>query len=538
MPAPRSGLFVAALAVIVIGIGAYFRLTGLFTLEIWGDEALWGARVSEGVYGWIRPIAFMAITQALVSIDNNEVTMRALSIVPGLVQLPLLYVLLRRVLRTPLLAVAGTWLLAINLVAVAMTKEFKPYALESTYHTALVLVTMVALEKRTRASLLVFLAMALGGIWFAWSCVFAFPAAFSVLLWDRVRRGDRTEALLLLGGGVATLAELAAVFLLRVSSNVRDTEYWGNRYDVFYTGDGSRLGWILDKTADIATFPSRTVPAYRDLIAPVEHGFQVLCVIGIVALIVTRRWQLLALLVGPWAFALAFNVAGEWPYGLFRTNVFLIFYTITLAAVAADAIWQRAARAHVAVRIAAIALGVALIVVTVPRDVAQYARKGAGTLMTEYQMKRALRKLMEHELAWPTRIDDRKVPLLLGGRGCSVVRYYLYWNTEGRTTLRPWFDENVEIVCTPDHDKASWDELLRSVGGRPFWALSGKRGYDRVTRRVFADRCDERFAFTWYAATHLALCDPIDGREDGPLEGEPLSPSTHGQRGGADGGAP
>lgn len=518
-----SSFLVGVAAAVTIVAGAVFRLWGVSTLELWGDEALWGARVSAGTDGWIRPVGYMALTRALLSIHNNEAVMRSLSIVPALAQLPLMWLLLRKVLATPAVAVVVTWLLSINVIAVAMAKEFKPYALESAYHTLFVLLALLALEKKQRGYLLAFLGVAISGIYFAWSCVFAFPAAFSILLWERWRDGRRGEARLVFVGGALTLLELAAVFLLRVSSNVRDTEYWGSRYDVFFTGDGflARCAWLVVRTADIATYPAQVTLPFAELGPPLAVLAAVLCAIGVVTLVVTRRFQLLALMTGPWALALAFNCAGQWPYGLFRTNTFLIVYTLVLVGLAIDAIWQRAAKGPMLARAAFAIVGVVVLAAIFPWQPRAFASK--PTMST---IRHALTQMMDRELMAPSNDgSDQKVRLLLGGRACSVVRYYLYWNTRGRAELRPWFDENVEIICSPDwQDKDAWRDFLESAGGRPFWALSAKAGFDKVTKSVMAKRCDVAFRASSPEHTFLALCAPHDDTPDAPLHGSPLQP--------------
>ena len=511
-----------AVAVVVVA-GTLFRVWGLTTLELWGDEALWGARVSDGTDGWIRPVGYMAVTRALLSIHNNEAVMRSLSIVPAILQLPLMWLLLRKVLATPAVAVVVTWLLASNVIAVTMAKEFKPYALESTYHTVFVLLTLLALEKRHRGWLLAFLAVALGGIYFAWSCVFAFPAAFSILLWHRFCDGRRREALLLFVGGALTLLELAVVFFMRVSSNVRDVEYWGNRYDVFFVGEGflARCAWLAARTADIATFPARVPHAFATWEPAFAVAFAVLCALGALALIASRRWHLLALLLGPWACALVFNCAGQWPYGLFRTNTFLIFYTLVLVGVAIDEMWRRASQRRLLLRATLLALGVAVLVAMFPWKPRPFATKPTGSTI-----RLALTRMMDQELARPSNANsNEKVRLLLGGRACSVVGYYLHWHTRGRAELRPWFEENVEITCSPEwQDRTSWREFLENVGGRPFWVLSAKGGFDNVTKRVMADRCRVAFHKRSPKNTYIALCEPEDGKPDAPLAGVLLRP--------------
>ena len=128
-PATSRTLWAAAAVVVVFGV--VLRLMGFFDLQLWLDEASWCKRLVDGHYGWIRPVGYMWITRQLVLFHNTEPMLRSLSYVAGIAQLPLLYLLVRRVVAVPAIAVGATFALAIHPIAVAMTKEFKPYALES-----------------------------------------------------------------------------------------------------------------------------------------------------------------------------------------------------------------------------------------------------------------------------------------------------------------------------------------------------------------------------------------------------------------------
>ena len=86
---------------------------------------------------------------------------------------------------------------------------------------------------------------------------------------------------------------------------------------------------MLNKTMDLLAFPAQLEVA-SSWVVPLQVACVGLCIVGMVAVIVRRRFDVAVLLLVPWIIGLAFNVAGKWPWGVFRTNVFLLFYVLTL----------------------------------------------------------------------------------------------------------------------------------------------------------------------------------------------------------------
>ena len=81
--------------------------------------------------------------------------------------------------------------------------------------------------------------------------------------------------------------------------------------------------------------------------------------LGLVALLAYRR-QWLLLLGGPLLVSMAFNALSLWPFGAFRSNVFLLAYLVLIPMVGLDVLLT----AHAALARLAGALGSAVLLVT------------------------------------------------------------------------------------------------------------------------------------------------------------------------------
>src|SRR5690606_10278979 len=128
----------------------------------------------------------------------------------------------------------------------------------------------------------------------------------------------------------------------------------------------------------------------------VRHLFGAAYVVGVAALVSARRWAALAVLCGPLAATLAANVLGHWPYGAFRTHLFLLPSLAVTAAVGLDALaavrWGRA--------VAALAL-VATAVVFWPVDLGYHRVKHLAEDAPSPQLSHVLDDMLARRDAFP-----------------------------------------------------------------------------------------------------------------------------------------
>lgn len=496
----------AAVAVMVLGVWA--RLGGLFSIELWADEAMWASKLVEGSAGWIRPPGYMAVTNALLSIRNDEVVLRSLSLIPGLLQVPLLWLLLRQMVR-PSLAVAGVFLLAINPVAVAMAKEFKPYALESFIHTAMLLLAFAYLARPRTVVVAVFALLCAASPPFAWTPVFLFPGAFLTIGLTALREKRKTDIVIAIVGVVATLAVLGAVFWARLKNADPHPEFWGKSYDVFFVGQGlvARLAWILDRTAGLGEWPLRLRFLFP-MLAFAKGLSIVVTTIGAVAVVVRRRWWWVLLFHGTFAVYFIFNLAGQWPYGVFRTNVFLLTYLVPMFVVGVDALADLAVRVHQRLSIIVLVTTFGLLACAMPR-VDQFTHKGSGTLTADAAMLEGARLLR-------ATVGDAepKVPVIVDGQGCSCLHYYRKHHDDVGPEIDAWFNAHTDTRCSKGRD-AGYQKLLvktladESLGN--FWVLVAKPSVGRHTEAELKKHCHHTLKHRLRGST-LFWC----GRDDSP----------------------
>ncbi|HEX3772891.1 MAG TPA: glycosyltransferase family 39 protein [Polyangiaceae bacterium] len=344
-----------------VAVGVWLRTRGALysVIPLWLDEAGWATMLMRDrlIDETIRPIGFMALSKALVSaFGGSEVTLRFLPWLCGVLTTILSVPLARRLFQAPaaqLLLVAS---ISLHPGAIDLCKEFKPYSVTLFLHLSCLLCTLLYWEQGARWQLLAAIVAGLIGILFAQDLVFAYPGlylALGIRAWQR----RSTSQLAILGvGAVLTIALVLTLYLLmwrHINKYSFDNEanYWGQKYNVFYVARDngpSAAGWMLRKWLDLAAFPGmrRELWSARgplsasavEFLRHIDYGVWVLLhVIGLGVIVVRRRLREALLLVLPLVMLLTFNLLRFWPFGVFRTNLFALVYTASLAALALDA---------------------------------------------------------------------------------------------------------------------------------------------------------------------------------------------------------
>jgi hypothetical protein len=542
MSMARRGWTFIVVFVMVVGIVA--RLAGVRSLELWSDEARWCEHLLTGTGTWFRPVGYMWVTRQILEVFGvSAPALRSLSTLSGILLLPLVYVVLLRIVQHRTVALAATWLLAIHPVAVAMSKEFKPYIVEALMHAILIGLTLLVVEagvRRRRWLILLCVTSTIAPL-FAWTVVFLYPAIYVLVGLAEWRARRFRDVGILAVGCASTLAVLAGIFLARLASKKPATEYWGKKYDVFFVGDEPLgfVSWFVRKTAGLASFPAwlqMPWPAWLEW--TIRATAVVLVAVGITSIIRARRHHLTALLMAPWGVMVVFNFIGAWPYGLFRTNTFMLLYTFLLLAIGLDAV-VTFATAHARVRPIAVVFAGIFAVLTIPWEATALASKGPGTLTSQSSVRAALAHVYEVEEGRPmtTPVDDERLferivradvarraerdaispdelqnnagvsqPLLvLDGHACTIARYYRDFDDESRSVFEDWLPGHFVTMCV-SYKRSAWINTLRTLRGRDFWLISAKTGWQKVTRETLAPLCEIDVDITFPPSTHLLHC--------------------------------
>jgi hypothetical protein len=513
---------IVVLALLVVGVG--LRLLGFFdpALQLWLDEASWAEMLVDQTATWIRPAGYMKLCGFLVEIENTEVMLRLPSLLAGLVTLPLFAAVLRRWVSWPWVSV-GTFLLAIHPVAVSMSKEFKPYAVEAMLHVALLWAAVRWLDEKKTRDLLVFLSIAVVAPFFAWSVVFAYPGIFAVVFATAARERRRDATLAVVSGATLTMLVLAVIFSLRVADEDAKARFWGRKYDVFYIGDSIVDGWLwgLRKTAEVAGFPGRLALAgpLRAVESVLPIVAAVVVVVALVALVVGRRWRLLVLLGGPWVLTLVFNALAKWPYGVFRTNLYLLPLVIGLLVVGLAEAHALLAPSGTAPprRRWVIAGAVVTALALAPWDLSRFRVKEPSSLALGSSVRTALEQIVADQP--PT--TSAPVEIALDGHACGIFRYYTRLHAVTRHTLGPAFatPDRFRVQCG-GFTEPKWRALLERT--TPTWILVAKEPFVGPTRELGTRRCGALAEQSWPSGTTLFRCTqrkPSLTAPEGPVGG-------------------
>jgi hypothetical protein len=209
-------------------------------------------------------------------------------------------------------------------------------------------------EKGTVQSFIGLLALAWASFFFSITVIFFYPALFGILLWDawlakHWRRAAATAAVALVCLGTITTIYFTTWHTIKTA---RAESKWGTWYDVFYVKNGlktqydTRLTWTTAKYFELAAVPGvghtiwetpRVAPATLERLKKADWAlWSALHLAGLAFLIRKRRFVELALLWTPLLFVTAFNLAGRWPAGAFRTNTFYVPFATLLVSFACE----------------------------------------------------------------------------------------------------------------------------------------------------------------------------------------------------------
>jgi len=499
---PSAGDIVSIAVGTLLLVGLALRCRGFIfgTISLWEDEAAWAIRlltmpVTEHD---IRPLGFMAVSKLLATVlSPSEAVLRSLPWVAGVGTLLVSPALARRLFTS-----AGAQLLFVAVVAlhpgaIDLAKEFKPYSVSLFLHLTMLWLALTYLETKDVRQLAVLLTLLFVGTLFAQDVVFAYPAIFGLLLLDawRGRRLAHAGSTAVTALGTMALLGLQYVYFWHAAVHAGKSSgdaatYWGNKYDVFYVANGSTqsaLAWTAKHLGDMLALPGLRRESWHSAALSTRwieqlsemdvHIWQLLAVVGAVSLLYQKRYREGLLVISPLAFMILCNRLGLWPLGAFRTNLFVLGYTLPLAAAACD---QRTSRVSARELIPA---GVLVLVPFFLLDPQTHAHK-TSSLAYDSEFKegaRAVSDLYEH-----THRHQRPV-LALDSLNCAPFRYYTQYHPHRgrmRKLLSPF---DVRCAKGPNGLVSAMRARLHESGGFAYVLVGRASSFDEVETELPRD---------------------------------------------------
>jgi len=448
----------SALTTLVILLGLFLRARGyLFQRHgFWLDEAAWAVLLMKKplVTLLIRPIGFMSLSKLLaVVLGPSEVVLRGISWVAGILVVLLAPALSRRLYRAPMARLLFVAVLALHPAAIDLSKEFKPYSASLCGHLVVLLSVLRYLETQRAKDLLLALVAALVANMFAQDLVMAYPGMFLVLGWDTLTRCRGRLPWVLAGAAALVLALFAQYWFIWRHIASDEATYWGHKYNVFYVEDSqqSHLAWWFGRYGDLAEFPALrhkywdapwvSAPGLKRIAGIETVLWWLIHAAGLVALFVRRQFREATLLLMPFVTISVMNALGQWPFGPFRANLFLLAYSAAIAGMAFD--WPLASP----FRWSAVAPAVVLVLFPLCAFDRQWnARKRA--LCADADIARVVKALVEQEPEHPREPRQKRTLLFLSGRVCSTYEYYSSVNPRTSQRFHQALRRSFEIRCT------------------------------------------------------------------------------------------
>jgi hypothetical protein len=374
--------------------------------------------------------------------------------------------------------------------AIDLTKEFKPYALELLLHLLLLWLAFSFLRSpATRSVALVSLAATVAAP-FSWSIVVLYPGVFTAMAVSALRRRSLPELLGALGGGAVTLGAVLLAYLSQQQGTDPNAAYWGEKYDIFYMGSSlpGQLRWLVDKTYEVASFPARLEAFwFGGRVDEVFAAAQVVCcLVGVIAIGAARRWDWAGLWLSPWAVTVGLNLLGLWPYGVFRTNLFLLAYALPVALAGLDGMrrWiasrpglPKAARLAVPVYLSSFTLAF------LPVDISFFAQGKGSRMAGNCRVHWAMQKI--HETERDEAPPPRPRRFLVDPHAGGAYSYYRDHHAVARELHRDFIQERYRRSRPYQPTEEAIDRHAR----RGFWLLACRAQVAEDLRRYALRRC-------------------------------------------------
>jgi len=466
------------LALVLLGLVLRARGFLFDRYGLWLDEASWAIMLMRDPLEtlMLRPIGFMALSKLFAVVFGPwEVVLRSLAWVAGVGVVLLAVPLARRLFRAPAAQLLFVAIVALHPAAIDLTKEFKPYECSLFGHVALLYLTLRYLESQRAADLVLGLVAAFVTNLFAQDMVMAYPGVFLVLGADVLRHRRERVPWVVAGAGAVLLLLFAQYWFLWRNMDAGESAYWGNKYGVFYTPSSQQsfASWWVERYVDLTQFPGLrhryweapwvSASQYTLLRSVDDFIWLAVHVVGCARLVMSRRYAVLILLVMPIVTTSVMNALGHWPFGVFRTNLFMVGYMAAIAGMAVET--PRAVSARWLALVPAVVLVVLPLVLF---DRWWNARKRA--LAYDSEMPRVLEQLTTERPPLRGRVN-----LVLSRRACEPYEYYATVHPATSRRYNKELKRTYSVHCFPLQEKLAPGIVALTPEHDHAWLLTDMR---------------------------------------------------------------
>lgn len=320
----KSNLFLLIFLGVIFGTYLVRLNPYLFHYPLWLDEINWMERannISERIISIRAPLYIFSnfIINKIFHSDFAEYKIRLLSIIPGLLWPILYYKLMSKIFTSKAIILSATLLACSNAVIVSYTHEAKPYMLALFLHTLWFFLILNPTKRHYSISTFVLFV----SVFFDYSIFILYPVHFLIGLWhiknnliSKKYLFWSTMALFTVGLGFC----LVYFNLLHVREG-----HWGRKYEIFYMGETeSFFEWFFERTSTLISF---CLNLYHEG-HYIKNFWLGLISFLLLCLALRKKTKEPAFIISLSIFTI-YTVLGlfhKWPYGYFRTNIFMYVY--------------------------------------------------------------------------------------------------------------------------------------------------------------------------------------------------------------------
>jgi len=482
-----AGRVLRGTALVVVGVGILLRTRGLVFAapgnSLWLDEAAWAMKLIEEPLSenLIRPMAFMAIIKALISVFGAYPLMfRLLPWLGGVTTCLMLLPLARRLFRSDAARLLFVSILALSPSAIDLSRDFKPYALGLAFHVGMLLLALRYRDTGEKRDLIAACALIVPSILFSQDVIFAYPSLFLFLAAVAFRSKRVRHIAGIAAAAIVTLSLIGGMyfFVWNKIESKSEKQYWGEKYDVFYIKKNNPEGkadWFIRHYITLAeslgerreVWNDRLPEKNRRDLSYVDRALWLaLHAAGLSLLVRGRKLSKALLLAGPIVVMSIFNLKGIWPFGHFRTNLFVFVYLAGIAAVAVD---RRAEKTRMWDLLPATVM---VILPLLLFEKTWHSRKEAYWMAAASWIEDAAGELLTLQAQGA---NGRTELLVIDHYACHPLRYYTNFDPSTKDTMGVEFSKRFRLTSCIGNPKRMFKEIRKALdrGDERAWMLVG-----------------------------------------------------------------